>query len=200
MARAALRGPVGWCSRFPWPRARVCVADVLNRVSRSFAIVIQQLGPELRDAVRDRRVAGTPREPHAPGESGLRLLPRLARPGHGGGRHEHPGGACKGARRTCGCAAHAPLARRTSRSRRCWPSTSPSTTASSRRRVAACARRRCRGRLTRDAVAGVRSGDQGALQGADDQVSAGAPLLQLHTRARASSLLTPPPRRWWTPS
>jgi hypothetical protein len=27
-------------------------ADVLNRVSRSFAIVIQQLGPELRDAVR----------------------------------------------------------------------------------------------------------------------------------------------------
>lgn len=26
--------------------------DMLNRVSRSFAVVIQQLGPELRDAVR----------------------------------------------------------------------------------------------------------------------------------------------------
>lgn len=31
--------------------SRVCGTDVLNRVSRSFAIVIQQLGPELRDAV-----------------------------------------------------------------------------------------------------------------------------------------------------
>jgi farnesyl-diphosphate farnesyltransferase len=31
--------------------SRVAVLDVLNRVSRSFAIVIQQLGPELRDAV-----------------------------------------------------------------------------------------------------------------------------------------------------
>lgn len=27
--------------------------DMLNRVSRSFAVVIQQLGPELRDAVRN---------------------------------------------------------------------------------------------------------------------------------------------------
>lgn len=38
-------------------------ADVLNRVSRSFAIVIQQLGPELRDAVR-AFVSGRPPASH----------------------------------------------------------------------------------------------------------------------------------------
>lgn len=30
--------------------------DMLNRVSRSFAVVIQQLGPELRDAVREDKL------------------------------------------------------------------------------------------------------------------------------------------------
>jgi hypothetical protein len=43
-------------------------ADVLNRVSRSFAIVIQQLGPELRDAVRAASA-------HVPAASLLRSAP-----------------------------------------------------------------------------------------------------------------------------
>jgi farnesyl-diphosphate farnesyltransferase len=38
----------------------------LNRVSRSFAIVIQQLGPELRDAVRRARTCRAPRFDGAP--------------------------------------------------------------------------------------------------------------------------------------
>jgi len=37
--------------RLPKDKALSFCYDVLNRVSRSFAIVIQQLGPELRDAV-----------------------------------------------------------------------------------------------------------------------------------------------------
>ena len=42
---------------------------MLNNVSRSFAIVIQQLGPELRDAARSRRRPRATARAHAPSTS-----------------------------------------------------------------------------------------------------------------------------------